>query len=108
MGWCMQNPASQARLPACLKGHQHRTHLHELNDSDACRAHAAAEQQAAQVQEALSALQHSLHTDQIKRDKIMAALTAQSQQDCWQPPQQGEDESIQPQISGRPQGKFVL
>ena len=75
-----------------------------------CRAHAAAEQHAAQVQEALLSLQHRLHADKARRDKIMTALAAQSQQDSerQQSQQEEEEEDVLPQRTGKPQGTCTV
>lgn len=53
----------------------------------------------------MSGLQRSLHADKAKRDKIMTALAAQSQQDSEQQESQQEEEDIQPQRTGKSDGK---
>lgn len=53
------------------------------------------------MQEAVSGLQRSLQADKAKRDKIMAALAAQCQQDSEQQQSQQEEEDVQPQRTGK-------
>ena len=82
----------------------------ERHGWDACRAHAAAEQQASHLQQAVAALQHTLHADKLKYDRIMTALAAQSPQDSdeqlqQQQQQQAEEEDVQQDRRTRLQGK---
>ncbi|KAL3150462.1 hypothetical protein ABBQ32_000288 [Trebouxia sp. C0010 RCD-2024] len=93
----------QAELQAALRQQeaaQDALRKWETRSSQCARAHAVAGQQAAKVQEAVSGLQRSLHADKAKRDKIMTALAAQSQQDSEQQESQQEEEDIQPQRTG--------
>lgn len=77
---------------------------------DACRAHAAADQQASHLQQDLAALQHTLQADKVKYDRIMTALAAQSQQDDdeQQQRQQVEEEDVWQERQSRPQGRSLF
>ena len=75
----------------------------------ACRAHAAADQQASHLQQALAGLQHSLHAHKLKYNRIMTALAAQRQQDSneQQQQQQAEEEDVQQDRRSMLQGKYA-
>ena len=74
-----------------------------------CRAHAAATQQVSDLQQALLALQASLHADKLKYQKIKAALAVQKPEDGnrqQQEQEQQDNKKRQPAVK-RQQGKCL-